>query len=396
MLPRRCTPSSIRLTAAALLAVPLALGFPAGCGSAPQVQTAPTVQTQISYPIEPEHARELGYDVRWAHSLPLERGQSVTHVFEDAGTLLAIEQPVNVVTALDPASGTTLWKTVVGSRLETVVGMTSDERSVYINTTTRMFQLARRGGAVKRIMDLQYPVNGSPLKVGRLAIFGADVGHVFAHHLDDGYSKWAYSLGSAIQTTPTLSSQDAFVVDSAGQYAMLDVASGKLLWRGRLYGGVSAAPAVHEGFVLVASEDQSLYSLGEVNGKDRWPAFRSEARLTTPPLARGSLIFLNEPGVGLSSITARTGERNWLFSGDVVPFADDGSSLIAHGEDSLLAIDPANGTIRRSVPTKPLLAARSDDRGHLLLASATGGLIRISPAGAAPTGAVVVQAPAQP
>lgn len=399
MPPRRCTPTSTPLLAAALLAAPLALapGVLTGCGSTPPPRLAadagPGADYQTGYPVEPGHARELGYDVRWVHDLPLEPGQSVAHVFEDEDTLIAVEAPVNIVTALDPASGATRWKTVVGSRLETVVGMTSDDRSVYVNTTTRVFQLARRGGAVKGISDLQYPVNASPLKVGRLAIFGADVGNVFAHHLDDGFTKWAYGLGSPIQAASALAERELFAVDAAGRYAMLDTNTGKLLWRGQFYAGVSADPIIHEGFVIVASEDQSLYSLEQVNGKDRWPAFRSETRLTHAPLAHGNRIFLHEPGVGLSAIDAETGERVWRFGGDVQPFSADGAAVLARGEGVLVSLGAADGGVRTSVPTRRLILARSDDGGRLLVCSAGGSLMRLSPAAAADAAPSVIEAP---
>lgn len=382
MPPRRRTLSSTALLTAALLAVSLTPACLTGCGSSPadlvKAAPGPGADFVTGYPVEPGHARQLGYDVRWVHDLPLEPGQSITHVLEDDRTLLTIESPVNVVTAINPDSGITLWKTVVGSRLETVVGMTSDDRSIYVNTTNRVFKLARRGGAVKDVVDLQYPVNASPLKVGRLAIFGSDVGNVFAHHLDDGFSKWAYSLGAPIQATPVQADRDLFVVDTAGRYAMLDTGSGKLLWRGQFYAGVSSNPAIHNGFILAASEDQSLYSLGQTNGKDRWPAYRSEARLTTTPLVHGGGVFLNEPGVGLSGIDVNTGDRHWRFEGDVKPFAIDGNAVVAHGDGVLVKLAMLTGAVRHSVPTRPLLSAQSDARGRLLLCSIDGSLTRLS------------------
>ncbi len=380
---RRRTPSSIALFTATLLAVSLTPGYLTGCGTAPVIpvkaQSGQGADFTTGYPVEPGHARQLGYDVRWVHDLPLGPGQSVSRVLEDAGTLLTVETPENIVTAISPETGNTLWKTVVGTRLETVVGMTSDDRWVYVNTATRLFKLARRGGVIKSVGDLQYPVNSSPLKIGRLAVFGSDVGNVFAHHLDDGYTKWAYGLGAPIQAALVQAERDLFAVDTAGRYAMLDTTSGKLLWRGQFYAGVSSNPTIHNGFVLAASEDQSLYSLGQTNGKDRWPAYRSEARLTTTPVVHGGGIFLNEPGVGLSGIAADTGERHWQFEGDARPFAVNGKTLVAHGDGFLVTLNMFNGDVRNTVPTRPLLSAQSDDRGRLLLCSTRGSLTRLAP-----------------
>ena len=390
---RPSTLKSTSLFITALLVVPLTLGSLVGCGSTSAssvaAATARDADFNTGYPVEPGHARSLGYDVRWVHNLPLGGGQTLAHVFEDQDTLVTVEAPTNIVSALDPGTGATLWKTVVGSQLERVVGMTSDDRWVFVNTTKRVFKLARSSGEVKSIANLQYPVNSSPVKAGRLAIYGSDVGNVFAHHLDDGYSKWAYALGAPIQASPILLEREVFAVDSRGQYATLDVNTGSLLWRGQFYAGVSADPVHHEGFVLVASEDQSLYSLGEVNGKDRWPAFRSETRLTSTPLAFGGGIALNEPGVGMSAISAFTGERFWQFEADVQPLDADNRTVLAYNQDGLVLLSSSDGSVKQAVPSRRLSIAQCDDDRQLLLCTADGSLIRLS---RIPTGASVVLA----
>ena len=399
MLPRRCTPTSSLLFATALLATSLAPGLLTGCSSTPGSRTTadaagPGADFSTGYPIEPGNARELGYDVRWVHDLPLESGQSVAHVLENADTLLVVESPINIVTALNPDSGATLWKTVVGSQLEAAVGMTSDRKSIYVNTSSRVYQLARRGGELKAISELQYPVTGSPLKIDRLAIFGTEVGNVFAHHLDDGFTKWAYGLGAPIQAAPLGVGRELFAVDTAGQYAMLNADTGKLLWRGQFYAGVSADPIFDNGFIVVASEDQSLYSLGQANGSDRWAAFRSESRLTVPPLAHNGGIFLNEPGIDLAGIDAETGEAGWRFDRDVRPFAADNRMVLARSKGMMVALRFNDGTVLTSVPTRELVVARSDDQGRLLLCDTDGALMRLSPASPAASGPTVVEAPA--
>ena len=65
------TPKSTSLFITALLVVPLTLGSLVGCGSTPAssvaAATAAGADFNTGYPVEPGHARSLGYDVRWVH-----------------------------------------------------------------------------------------------------------------------------------------------------------------------------------------------------------------------------------------------------------------------------------------------------------------------------------------
>ncbi|MEE9405652.1 MAG: PQQ-binding-like beta-propeller repeat protein [Algisphaera sp.] len=368
-----------------LFAATFALTALTGCDTTPTptsgavVVPQPKADFNTGYPIEPGHARTLDYDVRWVRDLALAPRQEVTHLIETSDLIISIESPNNMITAIELATGKPLWKSVVGSRLEVLVGMTSDEKSIYINSTSRIFTLSRHSGEIKRIVDLEYPVSGSPLRVDRLAVFGSETGVLFAYHLDSGYTRWAYGLKDPIRASPAVAGLHLFAIDSGGHYAMLNITSGQLLWRGQLYGDISTNPLLHDGFLILACEDQSMYSLTTDNGKDRWPVFRSEAVLTETPLAAGNHIFVNEPDHGFSAVAADTGERQWFFGGDVRPCFADTQRVLAEGQDVLVALDSATGNVLTSVPTQPLQSIRANSDGHLLLLTPQGEIMRLAP-----------------
>ena len=355
---------------------------PAGGTETVAARNAPA-DFSTGYPVEPGHAAELGYDVKWVHDLALDAGQRVTDVVVEGGLAVVIEEPVNLITALELNTGRTLWKSVVGSRLDSVLGATVDDTDVFVNTPNRLYRLARRSGTVKEIQELEYVTSGSPLRLGRRALFGSDQGVLFAHHLDDGYTKWAFALQAPIRVRPVLGDGQVFTVDTEGNYAMLGTNAGRLRWRGRTYGPVTAQVALHDGFVLVASEDQSFYSLSEVTGKDRWPVYRSEARLTTGPLPVGQTAYLHEPGRGLTAVALDSGTGRWFYPGDVQPLTADDRGVLVAGDGVLVALDAATGEPRHAVPTRDLADVRTAERGLLLL-SRTGRLMGLTPIDAAP------------
>ena len=332
---------------------------PAGAAAATPAPAAPV--------IDPIDAAALNFDVRWTHDLAMDPGQTVARLLVSGGLVIVIEEPVNLVTALELRSGRTLWKSVVGSRLDSMVGVSADDRDVFVNSPNRLYRLARRSGEVKEIQNLQYVVSGSPLRLDRRVVFGSDEGVVFAHHLDDGYSKWAYALTSPVRVQPVAGDGQVFVVDDTGHYAMLGTNGGRLRWRGQTYGPVTAPVEMHEGFVLMASEDQSLYSLSEVTGRDRWPAFRSEARLSTGPVAAGNTVYLREPGRGLSAVAADTGEARWFYPGDVAPLSVDAVGPLVAGPGVLLRLDGATGEPVHAITVPNLSKARDVDGGLVLL-----------------------------
>ncbi len=343
-------------------------------GRAPQ-----GAEFKTGLPIEPGHAQQIDYATRWVTDIALEGDQEITAVRQQGDMLLIVEQPINLVTALRVDDGALMWKRVIGSDLEDIYTPVADEERVYVNTNNRLFALDRRRGNVLDVQDLDYPVNAGPNLTGSLAIFGSVSGEVFAHDVTNGFSKWAYRLPASIATPPIQSGINTFAADVRGNYAMLATNNGQLLWRGHVYGPITVPPAIDRAFIIVASQDQSLYSLAANTGRFRWPPYRSEAPFVDPPIVIDDSIYIAEPRKGLTALDADTGQPRWTIPELRTPLLLDDGALLVYTEQTLGSLDPATGRVLFHAPTRPLNRIVIGPGRSLILAAKDGRLHRIDP-----------------
>lgn len=363
-----------------LMLLSLALAV-TGCvtKSAPKVTPPPGQEYRTGITLEPGYARDLGFSHRWVRTVVLAKGQRI-HSAQTLGNLfVTVERPANVVTAINADNGDLVWKVVVGDELEDLHTAFADEEHIYVNSNRRVFGIDRRRGEVNKVSNLAYTVNGGPAMNKKLAIFGGSNGRVFAHHVDDGYKKWVYGLEHPVDAPPLLNEGLVFVADTGGHYAMLDANNGELRWRGETYGRVSASPVPDRAFVLLASEDQSLYSFVATTGRERWLPFRSEVPLNQTPVVIDSVIYLVEPGLGLTGIDANTGQALWTGGDVLTPVAPQRNATLAHDAESIVLLDPATGDIISSAPTEPTVMIVPGPGQSLIVVAQDGELVRVDP-----------------
>ncbi|MEO1236664.1 MAG: PQQ-binding-like beta-propeller repeat protein [Planctomycetota bacterium] len=330
-------------------------------------------------PLEPGFAQQFDYATRWARDVVLGDGQSVFAARVIGDLLVVTERPDNIVTAIDLDDGSLAWKTIVGEELEELYAPIGDEDHVYVNSSARLFTLNRLNGELTTISNLTRPVDMSPIMLGTgTAVFGSVSGRVFAYEVDTTIRRWAYALEETVTATPiTDGAALVFAVDSGGHYVMLEAATGELRWRGSTFGRVSAEPVWDRSFVLVASEDQALYSFSSTTGQPRWPAFRSEVPLSETPVVIDGVIYLIEPGRGLTAIDSRTGEARWTRPTIYTAVAARGDRVVAYNREELVELEPETGRTLRSVPLRPLQDMIPGPDGSLLLIAENGQTLRI-------------------
>lgn len=339
----------------------------------------PGAEFRTGLPVEPGYAQQFGYSHRWARSIELGKGQSVTAVKILDDLLVAVESPGNVITALNLRDGSLAWKAILGDRSEQFYGPMGDDRHVYVSSTRRIFKLLRRNGDIVNVYDLPLPVAMTPILVDGIAIFGSINGKLYGFDIEDGFRKWTYALKSRITSTPVLDGETVFAADDNGNYVVLTAKSGQLRWRGATYGPITADPVLDGFDIVVASEDQSLYSFQANTGNETWPAYRSEVALTQTPSVIDGVIYLVEPGLGLTAINADTGKAVWKTKNVFQPVASAKGKVIAYVDKTLSKIDPATGSVVQTVPTREIQAIIHGTDGSLLVVTPGGEIMRIDP-----------------
>lgn len=333
--------------------------------------------------IEPGPAADIGYRIGWASPITLLRGQKITSVSVLDDITIVVEDPENIVTALSTETGELLWKITIGSDLETLYKPSRDGEQIFIHTGTRFFTLRDRDGKVMSVAPLETSVGSHAVyaPLARLAIFSGSNGLVFAHSVDNNFTRWRYDLASRITNPPAVVQQDVFIVDTGGTYALLETATGTPLWRSRTLGGVSAAPTVQGSEIIIASLDGKLYAINRTTGKDTWQYLDAEQPLNAAPVALGRLIIQPLlPDGGLVAVNAIDGKEVWRNDISAMPVITRQQDMLLHTSNKLISIDLDDGELLKESETLKLqTVVPIGDEGAILLVSPKGRLLRLSP-----------------
>lgn len=371
------------------LALMCVVGFTAGCKASASNQAQEDARSSVvldeplGFLIEPQPAAKMGYRLGWSSPIKLLDGQSITSVTVLDDMILVIEDPINMVTALKADSGDLLWKTVLGSELESLFAPSRDGKELFLHSASRLFTVEARTGTVTAVGALEKPVSapGVYSEMHRLMVMSGVDGRVFAHSVDNNFSRWSYQLSNRVSSSPVLAGQDVFVVDTGGTYAMLEASSGLPLWRNHTLGPVTTSPAIQDSEVIVASADGKLYAINRTTGQDTWTYLGAEQPLNASPTVLGRLIVQPlRPNNGLVAIDAISGEELWRSDRNATPVLSREQDMVMHTGETLVSIDLDTGELLEEVPTLPLMSVKQvgEDRG-LLLVSAKGRLLKLSP-----------------
>ena len=159
--------------------------------------------------------------VRWTSESATAWAPSV-----DAG--LVVVAGDELLTALDPATGRTLWR------------------------------VPMPGG-----------FSAPPITAGGWVIGASAGGDVISIRATDGQALWTRSLGSPVRVRPALTATGVYVSLDDGRVVALDLTSGAPRWE-RPLGGKPGELLVLEDRLFVGADDKSFYSLKTDNGGERW------------------------------------------------------------------------------------------------------------------------------
>lgn len=370
------------------LAVVALLGFCVGCASGEKEDRTSTSYFQntakpIGMLVEPTPAAEIGYRLGWASPVQLLEGQKITSVTALGDMVIVVEDPKNIVTALNAGDGKLLWKVNIGSDIESLFAPSRDEDQIFIHSASRFATLKARTGQVTAVAPLQSPVSSAAVYAAdqRLAVMSGIDGLVFGHSVDNNFSRWAYRMANRLTNPCVLAGQDVFIVDSGGTYAMIETSSGTPLWRNRTLGPVSTKPALQGSEVIVASEDGKVYALNRTTGRDTWKYLGAEQKLTASPIALGRLIIQPlVPNPGIIAIDAINGTEIWRTDITATPVLTRQQDMLLFTKNKLISIDLDDGSVSKEVPTKTVQTVLPiGDDGGILLVSPGGRLLKLSP-----------------
>ena len=328
--------------------------------------------------IEPDAAYRLDYVISWSKNLQVPNRREITSVELLDDMLVLVEQPGNYVTALSVSNGSLLWKKVIGTARQHLFRPVRLGDRIFINSETELVTLKADTGDIRFIAQLDQVVASGPTLINDVAVFGGINGVVFGHDVNASRARWSYQLSARITTPPVAIGLNAFAADTAGAYAMLLAANGKLLWPGRTFGPVTVAPAVDRVGIYVACEDLAMYALNRTTGKDLWQ-YRATQPLTAAPTSIGLTLYQPLPGSGLVAIDSVDGRERWQLDVSAQPVSVHDDRLLLATATSLLRVDVETGSLIDEAPTLPIRTVLNGPDDSVILVSARGRLLRLNP-----------------
>jgi len=328
--------------------------------------------------IEPADAARIGYAVTWSTDLSVPRRHKLSSVTLLDDMIVTVEAPGNLISAISVRDGSVLWRHVIGASTQNIYTPVRDEERIYINNDTTLFNLSAAHGDVISTANLEEVVSTGPVLIGKHAIFGGSNGVVFAHDVNAGYARWSYQMTDAVAISPMATGQNVFVADSKGIYAALRANDGDLLFRGKTFGPVTAKTAGTRAGIYIASQDQSLYAINRLTGRDKW-VHRTATALTEPPVAIGQSVYLPLPGIGLVALSASDGKVLWLTDQPSVPVKTSDGQLLLKTQIGLSLLDERTGRVIDQADTMTLQEILLGPDDSLLIVSPEGRIHRLNP-----------------
>ncbi len=329
--------------------------------------------------IDPTDAYRLGYRLTWTTSLDLRKSERFTHAVVLNELLVTVQEPSSLVSAVELRDGGIRWRRVVGVHTDTIFEPFRPEDDILLNSETELFHMDSQTGRVLSRADLATAVADRPAVFDGVAVFGGLNGRVFGHSLQSNFPRWNYQMPGGIVTRPVADGHQVLVCDTHGIYAMIAAGDGTLLFKGRTFGRISAAPALTSLGAFIASEDQTLYSLNPANGRDNWK-LPAEQPLKRSPLVFSNTLFLSLPGRGLRCMDARSGQELWRSDLDLTPVVLTDARLLAYNRDALYLLDPPTGKLMLQIPVRDIQRVVTTEKGALLVLTMRGVILRLDPA----------------
>jgi len=167
---------------------------------------------------------------------------------------------------------------------------------------------------------------------------------------------WRFTTGGGVSTTPAIANGIVYFGSDDDNLYAIDAVTGKEKWRfdtgGAIYqqGGIqySSSPAVVNGVVYVASLDRNLYAIDAITGKEKWRSGIGYKVLESSPVVANGIVYVGSDSTNLHAIDAITGKEKWRFRTLTIvessPAVSNGVVYVGSNDFNLYAVDVATGT----------------------------------------------------
>lgn len=135
----------------------------------------------------------------------------------------------------------------------------------------------------------------------------------------EAYVIWQAAVGSAgkFDFVPTVSGQDVYAANAAGELVKLDLGSGKIDWRLNTEARLSAGPGTDGRMIVVGGTRGEVIAV-ESTGKLMWKALLT-GEVLSPPVIGDGIVAARSGDGRIFGLATADGRRRWLYQRALPP-----------------------------------------------------------------------------
>ncbi|MBN1846336.1 MAG: PQQ-like beta-propeller repeat protein [Sedimentisphaerales bacterium] len=318
----------------------------------------------------------------WASRLPLGRSKTINQFFYHNGRLFILTQD-NLLSAVDPASGTILWTTTLGSA-ETPCTPPQYYGDNLLFLLGRSFvQVRQSDGQIVFQTEIRYPVSTLAARSEKTLFVGSTNQRFYALRSQDGIPVWQnlcpdMPFGNIVVTTDKVYfvTRDHHLFVSESTYR-------DLIWKFQAQDAV-AGVVVDGGQCLLPSADTVLYCFDPETGAPLWEYLAGGSLIELPVLTADAIY---QP-VGHTSLVCleRQPQENqqrlrWELKNGYCLLAENGpvSYCMTHDNELTLMSNRTGKTVLSFFVPNLNLFARNNEDAKIFLASRSGTIVVLRP-----------------
>lgn len=269
-----------------------------------------------------------------------------------------------IVYALDPKTGATKWKFSVSAEVHATPVLFAN--ALWVGTIDgNLYKINKLTGELIESENLGGPIEGTPLPNGATLLVPSG-NQLLAINPDDLSTDWAYNMGSAIVSSPTIHNidggeQNAIFIAGIGNTVAALKQGGFLLWTytpataGAFY---SSPCVVNDSFLYIGNDNGNMYAVYTKDGSQKW-AYPTQGQVRSSPISIGGNVLFGSNDRNFYSVDTATGLLRWkLLTQDIITSSPSvyNQDVYFGGYDNMIyCIDIIDGTIKWKKPTFGLI-----------------------------------------
>lgn len=231
--------------------------------------------------------------------------------------------------------------------------------------------------------------DGAPCLVDSVLIGGNLRGELFAYHATTGKRIGWVTLGGAIQGTPAINGNIAYVPLSGGRESLVayDLAEARIRWR-FTGGDVHVSPLLLGTSLYVANVNGVMTCLSLATGEAIWsfalPGNSTYKGIRSSPAGQDSSVVFGADDGSVYCCNAFTGALRWRVNAhspvQATPVIHDGTVFVGTLGGEFMAVGLSDGVLRwSSLPGTPIYGAALADTALVIVGTTGGHIIAMNP-----------------